>query len=82
MNLILHVVLLSLGMPSADGYSKVGELKEPDWADSVAVAEPSDYFKVGELEEPDWSQSVAIPEDATGDADGLYAKLEDLKDPY
>jgi hypothetical protein len=83
MPLLVHLALLSLSSANADLYSKVDELKEPDWA---TVAEPSDlklYYPLDDLKVPEWAAtSEGTPADATTSNDELYAKLEDLKAPY
>jgi hypothetical protein len=82
MSLALPLALLSLALPSGDPYGKVGDLKEPDWGAATVSNETDAYGKVDDLKVPDWAVDNETPAAATADNNQLYAKLEDLKDPY
>jgi hypothetical protein len=77
--LALPIALLSLAVPCGDLYSKVDELKEPDWSEAAAA---DLYAKVDDLKVPEWAAEEEFVARAISDNDQLYAKLEDLKDPY
>ena len=80
---MLPLALLALPSPEVGLYSRIGDLKEPDWDRAASLADAGFYERLEDLKTPDWALPAEPGSElASAAAEDLYFKIGELKNPY